>query len=130
MVKPKTTPYNNKRNPLILIMEIVSITEVTQTLPSVIRKVQKEPVIIHENDREIAVIMSIEDYKRLTEANIQEFQMFRKKLANKAQERGLTEDIPLRESQKAKVPHSVPALANKSRPEKSFRVCQCPNQNA
>lgn len=73
-------------------MEIVSTTEVTQTLTSIISKVQKEPIVIQENDREIAVIMSIEDYKRLTEANVKEFQLFRKKLANKAQEKGLTED--------------------------------------
>ena len=33
------------------------------------------------------MIMSIEDYKRLTEANIQEFQLFRKNVAKKAQDR-------------------------------------------
>ncbi len=59
-------------------METVSTTEVTQTLPSVISKVQKEPVIICENEDEIAVLMSIGDYKRLTEANIQEFQLLKK----------------------------------------------------
>ena len=68
-------------------METISTTEVTQTFPSVMSKVQKEPVIIRENDCEVAVIMSIEDYKRLTEANIQEFQLFRKNVAKKAQDR-------------------------------------------
>ena len=79
-------------NQLILMMEIISTTEVTQTLSSVISKIQKEPVIIRENDHEVAVIMSIEDYKRLTEANLQEFQLFRKTLAEKAKEGGLTEE--------------------------------------
>ena len=32
------------------------------------------------------------DYQRITQINIQEFQQFRKKLGQKAQERGLTED--------------------------------------
>lgn len=82
----------NERKQLIVIMETISTTEVTQTFPSVMSKVQKEPVIIRENDCEVAVIMSIEDYKRLTEANIQEFQLFRKNVAKKAQEKGLTED--------------------------------------
>lgn len=36
--------------------------------------------------------MSIEDYQRLTQANLQEFQVFREKMGQKAQERGLTED--------------------------------------
>jgi hypothetical protein len=36
--------------------------------------------------------MSIEDYQRLTQANIQEFQQFRENIGRKAQERGLTED--------------------------------------
>lgn len=73
-------------------MEIVSTTEVKQTLDLLIDKVQKEPVMIREQDHDVAVIMSIEDYKRITEANIQEFQTFRINLANKAQERGLTEN--------------------------------------
>ena len=73
-------------------METISTTEVTQTFPSVMSKVQKEPVIIRENDCEVAVIMSIEDYKRLTEANIQEFQLFRKNVAKKAQERGFKKE--------------------------------------
>ena len=73
-------------------MKIVSTTEVKQTLDLLIDKVQKEPIMIREQDHDVAVIMSIEDYKRITEANIQEFQIFRRNLANKAQERGLTED--------------------------------------
>ncbi|MGK7883810.1 MAG: type II toxin-antitoxin system Phd/YefM family antitoxin [Crocosphaera sp.] len=73
-------------------METITTTEVTQTFPSIMSKVQKEPVIIRENDCEVAVIMSIEDYKRLTEANIQEFQLFRKNVAKKAQDRGFTKE--------------------------------------
>ena len=73
-------------------MEIVSTTEVKQTLDLLIDKLQKEPIMIREQDHDVAVILSIEDYTRITEANIQEFQIFRKNLAKKAQERGLTED--------------------------------------
>ncbi|MEA5534693.1 type II toxin-antitoxin system Phd/YefM family antitoxin [Crocosphaera sp. XPORK-15E] len=73
-------------------MQFVSATEAKQTLATVIDKAQLEPVVIRQQDRDVAVIMSIEDYQRLTQANIQEFQQFRENMGRKAQERGLTED--------------------------------------
>jgi prevent-host-death family protein len=73
-------------------MQIVSATEAKQTFAAVIDKAQREPVIIRKQNRDVAVIMSMEDYQRLTQANIQEFQQFRKNMGLKAQERGLTED--------------------------------------
>ena len=73
-------------------MQFVSATEAKPTLAAVIDKAQCEPVIIRNQNRDVAVIMSIEDYQRLTSANIQEFQLFRQNLGRKAQERGLTED--------------------------------------
>jgi prevent-host-death family protein len=73
-------------------MQIVSATEAKQTFAAVIDKAQREPVIIRKQNRDVAVIMSMEDYQRLTMANIQEFQQFRENMGRKAQERGLTED--------------------------------------
>jgi hypothetical protein len=73
-------------------MQYVSATEAKQTFTALIEKAQQEPVIIRQQDRDIAVIMSIEDYQRLTMVNIQEFQQFRENMGRKAQERGLTED--------------------------------------
>lgn len=73
-------------------MQVVSATEAKQTFAAVIDKAQREPVIIRKQNRDVAVIMSIEDYQRLTQANLQEFQAFREKIGRKAQERGLTED--------------------------------------
>jgi hypothetical protein len=45
-----------------------------------------------EANQAFAVIMSIEDYQRITRINIQEFQQLRESIGRKAQERGLTED--------------------------------------
>jgi prevent-host-death family protein len=73
-------------------MQYVSATEAKQTFAAVIDKAQREPVVIRKQNRDVAVIMSIEDYQRLTQANIQEFQQFRENIGRKAQERGLTED--------------------------------------
>ncbi|MEA5578476.1 type II toxin-antitoxin system Phd/YefM family antitoxin [Anabaena sp. UHCC 0451] len=73
-------------------MQFVSDTEVNQSFAAVIDKVQREPVTIRQQNRDVAVIMSIEDYQRITRINIQEFQQFRESIGRKAQERGLTED--------------------------------------
>ncbi len=73
-------------------MQIVSATEAKQAFASVIDKAQREPVIIRKQNRDVAVILSMEDYQRITQINIQEFQQFRQNLGAKAQKRGLTED--------------------------------------
>jgi len=73
-------------------MQYVSATEAKQTFTALIEKAQQEPVVIRQQNRDVAVIMSIEDYQRLTQSNLQEFQSFREKVGHKAQERGLTED--------------------------------------
>lgn len=73
-------------------MQFVSATEAKQTFGAVLDKAQREPVVIRKQNRDVAVIMSMEDYKRLIESNIEEFQQFRKNMGLKAQERGLTED--------------------------------------
>jgi prevent-host-death family protein len=73
-------------------MQFVSATEAKQTFAAVMDKVQREPVIIREENRDVAVIMSMEDYQRLTGINIREFQQYRENIGRKAQERGLTED--------------------------------------
>ena len=73
-------------------MQFVSDIEVNQAFAAVIDKVQREPVTIRQQNRDVAVIMSIEDYQRITRINIQEFQQFRENIGRKARERGLTED--------------------------------------
>ena len=73
-------------------MQFVSATEAKQTLAAVIEKAQREPITIRKQNRDVAVIMSMEDYQRITRFNIQEFQQFREDIGREAQERGLTED--------------------------------------
>jgi len=75
-----------------IVMQIISATEAKQAFAAVIDKAQREPVIIRRQNRDVAVIMSMEDYQRITQINIQEFQQFRQNIGSKAQKRGLTED--------------------------------------
>jgi prevent-host-death family protein len=52
-------------------MQIVSATEAKQSFGAVIDKAQREPVMLRKQNRDVAVIMSIEDYQRITRINIQ-----------------------------------------------------------
>lgn len=71
-------------------MQYVTATEAKQTLGSILDQVQREPVIIRRQNRDVAVLISPHDYERLTRLNLQEFQAFRTEVSRKAQERGLT----------------------------------------
>jgi len=73
-------------------MQFVSATEAKQTFGTIINQVQCEPIVIQEKDRDVAVILSVKDYQRITRSNIREFQEFRANIGRKAEERGLTEE--------------------------------------
>ncbi|WP_069790881.1 type II toxin-antitoxin system Phd/YefM family antitoxin (plasmid) [Cyanobacterium sp. IPPAS B-1200] len=73
-------------------MRFISATEAKQTFGNVINQAQREPITIQKKNRDVAVIMSIEDYQRITRINLQEFQQFRTNIGNRALKKGLTED--------------------------------------
>lgn len=73
-------------------MQYISATDAKKTLGAVIAKAQREPIVIRKQNRDAAVIISPEDYQRLTRLNIEEFQQFRAKVAAQAAARGLTEE--------------------------------------
>lgn len=73
-------------------MQYISATDAKKTLGSVIARAQREPIVIQKQNRDAAVIISPEDYKRLTRLNIEEFQQFREKIALQAAAQGLTEE--------------------------------------
>ena len=73
-------------------MQTISATEAKKTLGRVIAQAQREPIVIQNHNKDAAVILSADDYKRLTRLNLEEFQAFRKDVADKAAARGLTEE--------------------------------------
>ncbi len=72
-------------------MQYVSATEAKQTFGAILDQVQREPVVIRRQNRDVAVLISPQDYQRLIRLNLEEFQTFRTEVSRKAQERGLTE---------------------------------------
>ena len=74
-------------------MRYVSASEAKQRLAAVLDTVQREPVTIRRQKREVAVVLSPLDYQRLTSANVAEFQRFCNRVSEAAKARGLTEDV-------------------------------------
>ena len=73
-------------------MRHLSASDAKQRFAALLDAVQREPVTIRRQNREVAVVISPADYRRLTRANIDEFQRFCDRVSSKAKARGLTED--------------------------------------
>jgi prevent-host-death family protein len=73
-------------------MRYVSATETKQRLAAVLDAAQREPVTIRRQKRDVAVMVSAREYKRLRGLNIEEFQRFCDRVGERAAARGLTED--------------------------------------
>ncbi|MEB2332431.1 MAG: type II toxin-antitoxin system Phd/YefM family antitoxin [Nitrosomonas sp.] len=54
---------------------------------------RREPVIIQRQKRDVAVMISMDEYERLVNLNVAEFQRFSDRVGAKAQEAGMTEEV-------------------------------------
>ena len=72
-------------------MQLVSASEAKQRFAALLDTVQREPVTIRRQNREVAVVLSPADYRRLTGANIEMFQRFCDRVSENAKARGMTE---------------------------------------
>jgi prevent-host-death family protein len=73
-------------------MRYVSATDAKQRLAALLDAAQREPVMIRRQKRDVAVILSPQEYDRLRALNIDEFERFCDRVARQAAARGLTED--------------------------------------
>ncbi len=73
-------------------MRYVSATEANQRLAALLDAAQREPVTIRRQKRDVAVLLSAQEYERLRALNTAEFQRFCDRVAEGAATRGLTED--------------------------------------
>jgi prevent-host-death family protein len=78
---------------LDIIMRTVSATDAKQRLAALLDAAQREPVVIRRQNRDVAVIMSAEEYERIRDLNAAEFQRFCDRVAAHAKTRGLTEPV-------------------------------------
>jgi prevent-host-death family protein len=74
-------------------MKTVSATDAKQRLAALLDAAQREPVLIRRQNRDVAVIMSAEEYERIRGIYNDEFEKFCDKVSADAAKRGLTEEI-------------------------------------
>ena len=71
-------------------MTSVSATEAKQRFAAIIDAAQREPVRIRRQKRDVAVILSAEEYDRIRGANIEELDRLCERVSKQAAERGLS----------------------------------------
>ena len=73
-------------------MRTVTASEAKQRFASVLQSCAHEPVLIQKQKRDVAVVMSMQEYARLTRLNVAEFQRFCDTVGGAASQAGLTEE--------------------------------------
>jgi len=74
-------------------MKSVSATDAKQKLAALLDAAQREPIVIRRQNRDVAVIMSAEEYERIRRANIAELERTMDRISSQAKARGLTPKI-------------------------------------
>lgn len=73
-------------------MKTIAATETSNRLGSILEAAQREPVVIRQEDRDVAVVMSMSEYERLRTGNAQAFLDLRNEIAAQAAASGLTDE--------------------------------------
>ena len=74
-------------------MKTVSATEAKQRLAALLDAAQREPVLIRRQNRDVAVIMSAEEYERIRGVSNDELDRLCERVSKQAAARGLTDEI-------------------------------------
>jgi prevent-host-death family protein len=74
-------------------MRTVTASEARQGLAEILDAARREPIVIQRQKRDVAVVMSMDEYERLVNLNVAEFQRFSDSVGAKAREAGMTEEV-------------------------------------
>ncbi|MFY9792744.1 MAG: type II toxin-antitoxin system Phd/YefM family antitoxin [Candidatus Sulfotelmatobacter sp.] len=74
-------------------MKTVSATDAKQRLAALLDAAQREPVLIRRQNRDVAVIMSAQEYERIRRINIIELKRTMDRIGAQAEARGMTKEI-------------------------------------
>ena len=73
-------------------MRSISATEAKQAFGAALDAAQREPVVIRKQNRDVAVLLSAEEYEKLRGLRIAAFDALCDEIAAKAADRGLTDE--------------------------------------
>jgi prevent-host-death family protein len=74
-------------------MRTISARDATLRLPTLLHEAQREPVVIRNQEGDIAVLVSIAEYDRLRNKTIEEFEQFCDKVSEEAKARGMNDSV-------------------------------------
>jgi prevent-host-death family protein len=74
-------------------MRTVSASEAKQNFAAVLDAAQREPIMIRRHDREIAVVLSPQDYERLRAARVADYLSLARNAGEHAAARGMGEQV-------------------------------------
>lgn len=72
-------------------MRTITASEAKQGFANLIDIASREPVVIQRQKRDVAVVLSVAEYERLTRLNVAEFQRFCDRIGTEAEAAGLDE---------------------------------------
>lgn len=73
-------------------MQYISATEAKQRLAALLDAAQREPVTIRRQNRDVAVLLSPQEYERIRGLNLAELHSLIERVGREAAARGLTEE--------------------------------------
>ena len=73
-------------------MKSVAATDAKDRLGAILDQAQREPIVIRRHDRDVAVLLSMAEYERFRNGNIQAFLELRNQVAAETAANGLTEE--------------------------------------
>lgn len=74
-------------------MRSISAAEAQEQLAALLTDVDREPIVIRDQRRDVAVLLSTAAYDRLREAGVSEFQRFSDEVGRKAQAQGMNDEV-------------------------------------
>jgi prevent-host-death family protein len=74
-------------------MKTVSATDAKQRLAALLDAAQREPVMIRRQNRDVAVIISADEYERIRKINNTELKRLMERIGTQATAQGMTEEI-------------------------------------
>lgn len=74
-------------------MKVIPASEAKQSFASMLDAAAREPVMIQRQKRNVAVLLSVQEYERLSRLNVGEFQRFCDQVGASAARHGMNEEV-------------------------------------
>lgn len=74
-------------------MQFISATEAKQTFGAVLEAAQRQPVLIRKQSRDVAVLLSVQEFDKLRGLRVKAFNDIADGIAAKAAAKGMTDEL-------------------------------------